>query len=76
MSIKTGAKSGNASQIIVKEGELIPCNGIVIEGLALVDESAIAGVSTPILIDNTPGRNQVMAETLVVEGTLTIRPNK
>ncbi|MBU6454431.1 MAG: hypothetical protein KGS72_21865 [Cyanobacteria bacterium REEB67] len=59
--------------ITVKSGEMIPCNGEVIDGFATVDESAIVGVSTPAMIDSSAGRNQVLADTLVVEGSLTIR---
>ncbi len=62
--------------ISVGEGELIPCDGVVIEGCALVDESAIAGVSAPALIDDTHGRNQVFKGGLVVSGQLKIKPNK
>jgi potassium-transporting ATPase ATP-binding subunit len=69
-------KPGSTGVITVKQGELIPCDGVVIDGLAMVDESAICGVSTPVLIDNTAGRNNVLADTLVVEGTLTIQCSK
>lgn len=61
--------------ITVSAGDLIPCDGVVKEGFALVDESAVAGVSTPAMIEATAGRNQVLAGTLVVEGSLTIQPN-
>jgi K+-transporting ATPase ATPase B chain len=71
------AKRGGEPQVItVNQGDLIPCDGIVIDGFALVDESAIAGVSTPAMIEAAPGRNQVLAGTVVVEGTLTIQCNK
>ncbi len=66
---------GNAQVITVKQGELIPCDGVVIEGFAMVDESAMTGVSTPVMIEAVSGRNQVLADTLVVEGTLKIRCN-
>jgi potassium-transporting ATPase ATP-binding subunit len=62
--------------ITVKSGEMIPCDGEVIEGFATVDESAIVGVSTPAMIDSSAGRNQVLADTHVVEGSLTIRCSK
>lgn len=35
--------------VIVKEGEIIPNDGEVIEGVAFVDESAITGESAPVL---------------------------
>ncbi len=80
MSCKLSAyffKSAKSSQTItVKEGDLIPFDGLVIEGFAFVDESAISGVSTPAMIDATKGRNNVLAGTVVVEGTLTIQQSK
>lgn len=60
--------------ISVGQGELIPCDGVVIEGCALEDESAIAGVSAPALIDDTQGRNKVYKGGVVVSGELKIRP--
>lgn len=60
--------------VSVGEGELIPCDGEVIEGCALVDESAIAGVSAPALIDDTHGRNKVYKGGVVVSGQLKIKP--
>lgn len=59
--------------VVVSAGELIPCNGVVIEGSALVDESAIAGVSTPAFIEAGAGRCQVFEGGLVKEGSLKIR---
>jgi K+-transporting ATPase ATPase B chain len=64
------------SNIVVKKGEIIPCDGTVIEGWALVDESAVAGVSTPALIDETAGRNSVIKGGLIVDGELKIRPEE
>lgn len=60
-------------EIVVSKGELIPCDGEVIDGFALVDESAIAGVSTPVIIDAESGRNQVYSGGLIVEGSIKIR---
>ncbi len=57
---------------IVNEGDRIPFDGKVIDGLAVVDESAETGVSTPALLDSTEGRNNAVAGTLVLEGWLKI----
>jgi K+-transporting ATPase ATPase B chain len=57
----------------VAEGETIPFDGKILEGVALVDESALVGVSTPALLSDETGRNNVIAGTLVVEGTLKIQ---
>ncbi len=63
------------SEIVVTKGQLIPCDGEVIDGFALVDESAIAGVSTPVIIDAESGRNQVYSGGLVVDGSIKIKCN-
>jgi high-affinity K+ transport system ATPase subunit B len=72
-----GGTRANQSQtlVTVKSGELIPCAGTIVAGTALVDESAMTGVSTPALLSPEKGHNEVMAETLVVDGEITIRPH-
>jgi len=73
---ETSGKDALAARIItVKAGETIPCDGEVIDGFAMVDESAVAGVSTPAMIEAAPGRNRVLADTVIIEGSLTIRCN-
>jgi len=57
---------------IVNEGDRIPFDGTVTDGLATVDESAETGVSTPALLDASEGRNRAIAGTLVVNGWLKI----
>jgi hypothetical protein len=59
--------------VLVTEGQLIPFDGKVIDGLAFVDESAVMGVSTPVLLENQAGRDQVVAGGVVVEGWLKIQ---
>jgi len=62
-------------EITVNKDELIPCDGLVIDGFAMVDESAIAGVSTPAMVEPGNGRDQVYAGGLVVSGSIKIRCN-
>lgn len=63
-----------ASDVItVNPGDFIPCDGEAIEGFALVDESAIAGVSTPAMIEPGTERSAVCKGGRVVEGSLKIR---
>lgn len=57
---------------IVHEGDRIPFDGVIVDGVALVDESAYTGVSKPVLLDNTPGRNNAIAGALVVEGWIEV----
>jgi K+-transporting ATPase ATPase B chain len=60
--------------VSVGAGEYIPFDGLVIEGNARVDESAVSGVSTPEIIDATPGHDHVNEGGFVLEGSLKIRP--
>jgi hypothetical protein len=58
--------------VIVRKGDRIPFDGKVLEGLALVDESAQVGVSAPAMLEAVEGRNQAIAGTLIVDGWLKI----
>ena len=59
--------------IIVSTGEVIPMDGIISAGLALVDQQALTGESYPIekTIDD-----QVLSSTLVLSGRITIRATR
>lgn len=57
---------------IVHKGDRIPFDGEIVDGCALVDESAETGVSKPTLLDNTPGRNNVLAGSLIVDGWIVV----
>ncbi|MFS8630111.1 MAG: heavy metal translocating P-type ATPase, partial [Bacillales bacterium] len=59
--------------IIVKPGEKIPVDGIVIAGASAVDESMITGESIP--ADKKEG-DRVIGATINTTGTLTIRAEK
>ena len=74
-------RSKNASElacgevVVVAVGEVIPGDGIVIEGVALVDESAITGESAPVVRESGTDRcvvisgTQVLSDRIVVEIT-------
>lgn len=59
--------------VLVKEGEIIPNDGKVIEGLAFVDESAITGESAPVLKEAGGDFNSVTGGTLVKSDWLKIK---
>lgn len=59
--------------LIVRPGEKIPTDGIVVEGHAAVDEKMITGESVP--VDKEPG-DQVIGATINKSGLLTIRAEK
>jgi len=57
----------------VRPGEKVPVDGIVVDGLAAVDESMVTGESVP--VDKRPG-DRVIGATLAVDGTLTMRAER
>lgn len=59
--------------LIIKEGETIPADGIVLGGTGSVDESAISGESIP--IEKTNG-DPVTAVCVLTNGHLTVRAEK
>lgn len=59
--------------LLVRPGESIPTDGIVIEGLSSVDESAVTGESIP--VDKSPGIG-VIGATINKSGLLKVRATK
>ncbi|MCU0846743.1 MAG: potassium-transporting ATPase subunit KdpB [Spirochaetes bacterium] len=59
--------------VMVKEGEVIPGDGDIIEGTALVDESAITGESAPVIRESGGDRCGVTGGTKVLSGAVTVR---
>lgn len=59
--------------IEVRAGEIIPCDGVVVFGAALVDEAAITGESAPVIRDTREGRNEVQPGTKVISDFIRIK---
>ena len=60
--------------VLVREGEIIPSDGEVLQGVAYVNEAAITGESAPVLKEpNTDIRSSVTGGTQVVSDWLKIR---
>lgn len=59
--------------VIVSQGEMIPGDGEVIEGLASVDESAITGESAPVIKEAGGDFNSVTGGTRVVSDEIKVR---
>jgi K+-transporting ATPase ATPase B chain len=59
--------------VIVKQGEIIPGDGDIIEGTALVDESAITGESAPVIRESGGDRCGVTGGTKLLSGIIKIR---
>ncbi|MDQ8735836.1 potassium-transporting ATPase subunit KdpB [Paenibacillus sp. LHD-38] len=59
--------------VVVSQGEMIPGDGEVIEGLASVDESAITGESAPVIKEAGGDFSSVTGGTRVVSDRITVR---
>jgi potassium-transporting ATPase ATP-binding subunit len=59
--------------VAVEAGELIPGDGEVVEGMALVDESAITGESAPVIRESGGDRSAVTGGTKVLSDRLVVR---
>src|SRR5215211_5680109 len=59
--------------LIIRPGERVPVDGVVIEGASSVDESAITGESSP--VDKSSG-NEVIGATINHSGLLKVRATK
>src|SRR6267154_880148 len=58
---------------LVETGDVIPADGVVVEGVASVDESAITGESAPVVRESGGDRSAVTGGTKVLSDWLVIR---
>jgi K+-transporting ATPase ATPase B chain len=59
--------------VIVKDGETIPSDGEIIEGVALVNESAITGESAPVVREPGGSQSGITGGTRVISGEIKAR---
>ncbi len=59
--------------VLVEAGDLVPCDGEVIEGVASVDESAVTGESAPVIRESGGDRSAVTGGTRVLSDWLVVR---
>ncbi|SHG87722.1 heavy metal translocating P-type ATPase [Ornithinibacillus halophilus] len=59
--------------ILVKAGERIPADGVIVKGASAIDESAITGESMPVNKDN---QYEVYGGTVALDGTLHVKITK
>jgi potassium-transporting ATPase ATP-binding subunit len=59
--------------VVCEVGDIIPGDGIVIEGIASVDESAITGESAPVIRESGGDRDAVTGGTKVLSDRIVIR---
>jgi len=64
---------GEGDRVIVLTGETIPGDGEVVEGAAMVDESAITGESAPVVREAGGDRSGVVGGTRVLSDQITVR---
>jgi len=77
----SGAKTDNISAanlrkgdiVMVEAGNIIPGDGVVIEGIASVDESAITGESAPVIRESGDDRSSVTGGTKVLSDWIKVR---
>lgn len=67
LSLKKG------DMVLVGDNEIIPCDGEMAEGVALVDESAITGESAPVVREAGGDKSGVTGGTKVLSGSVKIR---
>jgi len=58
--------------VVVESGGVIPRDGTVIEGQAMVDESALTGESDPVTREAGSDRSTVMGGTKVLSGRIVV----
>ena len=59
--------------VLIKENEIIPSDGDIVEGTALVDESAITGESAPVIRESGGDKSGVTGGTKLLSGTVKVR---
>jgi K+-transporting ATPase ATPase B chain len=59
--------------VVCEVGDLIPSDGVVIEGIASVDESAITGESAPVIRESGEQRSNVTGGTKVLSDRIVVR---
>lgn len=61
--------------VLVLPGDVIPCDGEVVAGVASVDESAVTGESAPVIRESGGDFSHVTSGTTVLSDWLVVRPS-
>ncbi|MFA5394341.1 MAG: potassium-transporting ATPase subunit KdpB [Candidatus Ratteibacteria bacterium] len=64
---------GKGDIVVVDAGELVPGDGEIVQGVALVDESAITGESAPVVREAGGDRSGITGGTKILSGRITAR---
>jgi K+-transporting ATPase ATPase B chain len=60
-------------RVIIEEGDIVPGDGEIEKGVALIDESAITGESAPVVRESGGDRSAVTGGCRVLSGSITVR---
>jgi K+-transporting ATPase ATPase B chain len=69
----SGSSLRKGDIVLCRAGDVIPADGEVIEGIALVDESAVTGESAPVVRESGGDRSAVTGGTRVVSDWIKVR---
>jgi high-affinity K+ transport system ATPase subunit B len=59
--------------VLIEAGQVVPCDGEIVEGAAAIDEAAVTGVSWPVFREAGGPHSSVLGGTLVISGRLIVR---
>jgi K+-transporting ATPase ATPase B chain len=68
-----GSSLKKGDVVLVEAGDVVPCDGTVLEGAASVDESAVTGESAPVIRESGGDRSAVTGGTRVLSDWLVVR---
>ena len=72
-TIVRGSELRKEDHVLIEAGDLVPCDGEIVEGVASVDESAITGESAPVIRESGGDRSAVTGGTRVLSDWLVVR---
>jgi potassium-transporting ATPase ATP-binding subunit len=59
--------------VVLVPGDVIPAEGVVVDGMATVDESAVTGESAPVIRESGGDRCSVTGGTKVLSGRIVVQ---
>ncbi|MCL2776527.1 MAG: potassium-transporting ATPase subunit KdpB [Polyangiaceae bacterium] len=59
--------------VLIEAGDLVPCDGEIVEGIASINESAVTGESAPVVRESGGDRSAVVAGTRVLSDWIIVR---
>jgi K+-transporting ATPase ATPase B chain len=68
-----GPQLRKGDAVLIEAGDVIPCDGTVLDGIATVDESAITGESAPVIRESGGDRSSVTGGTRLLSDWLVVR---